>query len=660
MVFFLLHRVHPHRLKLDYALGRRAQTQENSSMAFVIGTAGHIDHGKTALVRALTGQETDGLRAEKERGISIDLGFASFRLADGRKIGVVDVPGHERFIRNMVAGAHGINLVLFVVAADDGIMPQSEEHFDILRLLGIRHAIFVVTKIDCVGISRFDDVVEEIGLLTDGSIFDQSPIHAVSNTSGEGIETLKALIAAQLIDHRKQSTDRPFRMPIDRVFNIQGRGVVVTGTALSGKLTVGDEVACLPDGKNYRTRGLQEHGQDVDQGTTGQRMAINLSRAERQDFRRGDVICDTLIARNTARFDVELAVLQSFRSNFKNGQRVRIHLGTAERLGAVICFDNQWELPALAQITLLDSMHILAGDHFVIRDEQGEHTLGGGIVLDPLGEKLSRKDATRLTWLQALTKGQFASAIQALTRTASCLGALADDLVFRLNLDRREFHSVVSQHPDLTEVDTSTGCWICNLSRVDELVNSIINALSEYHLLHPLSMGQSLDIIRQKLAPSADTALFQALVDQAANAGTLLQQAHILSLPGHRPMPSKDEELRIAAIMARLNAEPFSPQNFDTDDEVNQVLISYLERQGMIVRIGTDILFAASAFRSADEILEQHFSTNETITAAQYRDLLATSRKFALGLLESFDRTGRTIRLGDIRKRGNPPATGQD
>src|ERR671915_488751 len=305
-------------------------------MPYIIGTAGHIDHGKTSLIKALTGEDTDRLKEEKERGISIDLGFAHFDLPDGTQAGVVDVPGHERFIRNMLAGAHGIDLVLFTVAADDGVMPQTEEHLDIVHLLGVKMAIFVITKIDLVSPARIAEVEEEIDILTLGTNLENSPKLPVSSVTGAGVDELKTRIAQILKGGDKPAPSGYFRLPVDRAFVLQGHGVVVTGTARSGEIRTGDRVRCLPGDQIFRVRSLQVHGESVELAGWGQRVALNLTGPDTAEVARGHVICHEKISLTATRFDAYLEVRPAARNGIRNHQNVRVHLGTAERLGKVI------------------------------------------------------------------------------------------------------------------------------------------------------------------------------------------------------------------------------------------------------------------------------------------------------------------------------------
>src|SRR3984957_11413430 len=360
----------------------------------IIGTAGHIDHGKTALIKALTGQDTDRLKEEKERGISIDLGFAYFTLPDETRAGIVDVPGHERFIRNMLAGAHGIDLVLFTVAADDGVMPQTEEHLDILHLLGTRRGIFVITKADLADATRIRDVRDEIELLTDGTTLADAPVIEVSSITGLGLDKLREEIVRQLDGFQARRATGVFRLPLDRAFVIKGHGIVVTGTAMGAEVRVGQKLRVLPSGNEVRVRSIQVHSDSVESAGLCQRVALNLTGTEKLDLARGDVLADERLDSATARFDAWLEIRPAAKRALKNNTRVRLFIGTAETIARAIVLDEAGTIApkaaGLAQLVAEDPVVALAGDRFVIRDETHSRTLGGGVVLNPLGRRVRK------------------------------------------------------------------------------------------------------------------------------------------------------------------------------------------------------------------------------------------------------------------------------
>ncbi len=358
----------------------------------IIGTAGHIDHGKTALIKALTGHDTDRLKEEKERGISIDLGFAYFTLPDGTRAGIVDVPGHERFIRNMLAGAHGIDLVLFTIAADDGVMPQSEEHLDILHLLGTRRGIFLITKADLVDAARIAEVRDEIELLADGTTLEGSPVIPISSITGMGLDELRAEMIRQLEGFEGRRATGIFRLPLDRAFVIKGHGTVVTGTAMGATVAVGQKLRVLPAGAEVRVRSIQVHNESVERAGLCQRVALNLTGAEKIELKRGDVLADDRLEITTERFDATLEIRPSAKRPLKNNERVRIFIGTAEVLARVMILEEAGTIaPKIARAgadwSLMSRSVALSGDRFVIRDQTNVRTLGGGVVLNPLGRR---------------------------------------------------------------------------------------------------------------------------------------------------------------------------------------------------------------------------------------------------------------------------------
>ena len=378
-------------------------------MPYIIGTAGHIDHGKTSLIKALTGKDTDRLKEEKERGISIDLGFAHLALPDGSEAGIVDVPGHERFIRNMLAGAHGIDLVLFTVAADDGVMPQTEEHLDIVHLLGVRTALFVITKVDLVSEARVREVEEEIEILTFETALEGSPVVPFSAVSGDGLEEVRKGIFDALADIARPAPSGFFRLPVDRVFVLQGHGVIVTGTGLAGEVRTGDHVHAVPGGQKFRVRSIQVHGQSVESAGWGQRVALNLTGQDRGALERGHMICHEELTLASTRFDSHLEVRPAAAKGIKNHQRVRIHLGTAERMGKLVFLGDTEKVEpketAYCQVLLTEPLLVMRGDHFIVRDETAQKTLGGGEVVDPRARRHRRREKDVEQRLRTLREG---------------------------------------------------------------------------------------------------------------------------------------------------------------------------------------------------------------------------------------------------------------
>src|ERR1700683_976596 len=411
----------------------------------IIGTAGHIDHGKTALIKALTGQDTDRLKEEKERGISIDLGFAYFTLPDGTRAGIVDVPGHERFIRNMLAGAHGIDLVLFTVAADDGVMPQSEEHLDILHLLGTRRGIFLITKADLADAARIAEVREEIELLADGTTLEDAPIIPISSITGAGLDELGAEMRRQLDGFEARRATGIFRLPLDRAFIIKGHGAVVTGTAMGSNVAVGQKLRVLPGDHEVRVRSIQVHGESVEKAGLSQRVALNLTGAEKIELKRGDTLADERLDIAHDRFDVTLEIRPAAKRPLKNNERIRIFIGTAETLGRAIILDERAAIApksrGLVQLVVDEKVVALPGDRFIVRHQTNVPTLGGGGVLNPLGRRIRKPlDAYRKT-LDALVSMTGATSIEALLNLQETLALSPARIAQLLNLPIAEIEA---------------------------------------------------------------------------------------------------------------------------------------------------------------------------------------------------------------------------
>jgi selenocysteine-specific elongation factor len=630
-------------------------------MPYVIGTAGHIDHGKTTLVKALTGQDTDRLKEEKARGISIELGFAHLTLPDGIEAGVVDVPGHERFIRHMLAGAHGMDLVLFTIAADDGIMPQTQEHLDILHLLGVGRAIVVITKADLATEARLRELEDDVAVLVAGTSLEGSPIVAFSAVSNHGLERLRQLIARELLREKSPSSRGYFRLPVDRVFVMQGHGVVVTGTARSGGIRAGDHVRCLPGGGRFRVRGLQVHGRAVESASWGQRVALNLTGSERAAIERGQVICHEGITTATARIDASLTVLPSARHGVKNGQRVRVHLGTAERRGRILVIGSEGRVgpkeTGFAQIVCSEPVLALRGDRFIIRDEAAQRTLGGGIVLHPWARRRRRADAEARERYEILANGDAPALVTLMLDEsddfATPIGPLAQFLDWREEdlapqIERIEGVRLLSVDGEI--VYTTTGKW-------NALAERLQAGLRNFHRSHPLAPGMEMEEIRAGLPGRVNPRLFRVVIDELEAAHAVVREASLLRLPSHAVRLEDADAALVQRIAASLGSTPSSPP------EVGQLerdlaiprsrlteLLRVMERSGTVVRVSQDIYFLRDTVKGIEQALRERLSDQGEITPASFRDLVGTTRKYAVPLLEYLDRVGVTVRVGDRRR----------
>lgn len=641
-----------------------------TAVHWIIGTAGHIDHGKTSLVKALTGTDTDRLKEEKERGISIDLGFASLALPDGTQAGVVDVPGHERFIKNMLAGAHGIDLVLFTIAADDGVMPQTEEHLDIVHLLGIRRAVFVVTKADLVRDDRITEVAEEIRLLAAGTALEGSPIVPFALPRLEGLDQVRAAIVDALRDAGKTPPSGRFRLPVDRAFVSAGHGLIVTGTAISGEVRIGDRVRCLPSGELLRVRGVQVHGAPVDSGSWGQRVALNLSGSVHVPVARGHVIGDEAITLTCDRFDAAIEVRSTVGRALKDHQRVRVHIGTAELMGKVILFASRQEpgartvVPggrAFCQVVLSRPAAAMRGDRFVLRDETAQRTIGGGTVLRPAAPRRSRTDPRLLDRLETLAHGEagplIATLIEDSGEFALPLPALAELLNEADERIRSRADAAAELHRFVLDGDvyysTAKACAVAGAD--------VVGAIRAWHAARPLSPGLDIEEARSALEPKPSARILRQLIDELERQGAIAREGSVLRLPSHRVQVTGEDRAIVDRISSALLGSPLAPPDVQQLSEALGVdraklllLLKTMEQQQQVVAIAPDLYLDAGAVRRLRDELAR--DPGAALTPAAFRDRYKTSRKYSIPLLEYFDRTGLTVRIGDVRRLRQPPS----
>jgi selenocysteine-specific elongation factor len=628
-------------------------------MALIIGTAGHIDHGKTALVRTLTGQDTDRLPEEKARGISIDLGFAWLDLPDGTRAGIVDVPGHERFIRNMLAGAHGIDLVLFTVAADDGVMPQTEEHLDIVELLGVSRAITVVTKADLVSPERLDEVNAEIAALAAGTLLAHAPVVRTSVVSGRGLDDLRRAIATVAATVPARPPGGRFRLPVDRAFALPGHGLVVTGTARAGEVRGGDRVRCLPGGQLLRVRSVEVHNAPVDAASAGQRVALNLSAHEAVAVERGHVICDESIAATTTRFDAHLRTVKLARdAALRHQQRVRVHVGTAERLGRIVLL-GEHALGSCAegygQIVLAEPVLVMRGDRFIVRDETARQTIGGGIVIHPQARAHRRTEAGLTAWLERLHRGTQADVVAALVERmpdrAATVHAIEDLLdVAPGSIDIGSVSGLHRLSLDDDRLCVTDANW-------QAMRTALREALGAFHLAQALAPGMEMEEARAQVAADLTPRVFRALVEQFAAEGLVSRDGSLLRLPTHAVRLTTGEETLAVKLAALLGASPWSPPDLaqltaESGAARNAVveMLRVMERGGTVVRASPEVYFLRDAVERVKATLRARLPPRGTVTPAACRDLFQTSRKYAIPLLELLDREGLTIRIGETRR----------
>lgn len=616
---------------------------------FVIGTAGHVDHGKSALVQALTGIDPDRLREEKERGLTIDLGFAWFKLGEaGEEVSIVDVPGHERFIKNMLAGVGGIDLALLVIAADEGVMPQTREHLAIIDLMGITHGVVAVTKADLVEPDFLELAIADAEEALKGTGLEGSPIVGCSAKTFQGIDELTAALEQVLLQTpAKRDIGRP-RLPIDRAFTITGFGTVVTGTLIDGSFHTGDEVEIVPGGIRSRIRGLQAHGRKVDVAPPGRRTAVNLSGVAVDQLRRGMLVAPPGAVKPTSAVDVRLRAVRYIGRPIRHNLELTFHTGSAEVQGRILLLDCERVEPgaeAWAQVRLQDAVATVKGDRFIIRDPND--TLGGGRIVDTHVRRHRRFHEPTLVALEALAAGSpeelvlaAASRIEPaepreIVRTAEVDPEAAKEAIKRLV----ESGDLVS----LDEAGAGDG-FLYTASTFSALTARLSETLTRYHEQSRLRPGMPREELRNRLGMPAKA--FDQAISLWSRGDKVKEVRAAIALPGHEPAPDAEEMAAAKRYVASLAANPFAPAPESTPAED---LLAYLESRGEIVRVGDGISFTAGAYEEMVETVTSRIREKGSITLAEVRDLLDTSRKYAQALLEHMDDRRITRRVGDER-----------
>jgi len=628
----------------------------------VLGTAGHVDHGKTSLVKALTGIDTDRLKEEKARGITIELGFAYLDLPCGHRLGIIDVPGHEKFVRNMVAGAAGIDLVAFVVAADEGIMPQTREHFEICRLLGVSRGLIILTKIDLVEPEWLELVTDEVRQYFQGTFLAEAPLVGVSALTGAGIEQVKTELDRLVVNSAFAETFGPFRLPVDRIFTIKGFGAVVTGTSISGRLSVGEEVRIYPNGETGRVRGIQVHAADVELVEAGNRTAINIQGVDKELIKRGDVVATPGSLAPSYIMDAEFIYLSSANRKLKNRARVRLHLGTAEVMGRVVLLDDDELMPGVtANVQLLFEEPVCAwpGDHYVVRSYSPVHTIGGGRIFNSLAAKKRRGRKSNGEIFQCYRGGNGEELALLHVREAGVAGLTADELAVRLGIFGKRLRKLIDppiSARKLVVLDQERQRFIEGSVYLD-LQERCLALLAGYHLANPLKNGMSREELRSRLRGGDDARLFSFLLAELGRKGAIAQDEAEVRLAGHKVAMGGDTgKLREEMLAFYAGAGLTVPTVKEVLERFGQgrpglvkELLEVLVREGLIIKISEDLYFHAAALAELKEKIVGHIRANGGIDAQGFKGLTGLSRKFSIPLLEYFDKCKVTLRVGDTR-----------
>ena len=633
--------------------------------SLIVGTAGHIDHGKSALVRALTGIDPDRLPEEKRRGITIDLGFADLEL-NGLRLGFVDVPGHERFVKNMLAGAHGIDLLALVIAADEGVMPQTREHFDICRLLGVRNGLVVITKKDLVDEEMLALVEDEARELVKGSFLEGAPVVNVSARTGAGLDDLKSRLEAmgRLVPPR--SSDFTMRLPVDRAFSMKGFGSVVTGTLISGKITEGDELELLPSHVNVRVRGLQVHSKAVHEAHAGQRTAVNLAGIDTAQIDRGMVLATAGRLRPAQVIDAWIDVLSSASRALRSRARVRFHIGAAEVLGRVRVLESASQIAAgeggLAQLRLESPVVALHGDRFILRSYSPAETIAGGVIVDPFAAKHRGRELQKtVDQLRSLMKDDRAAKFSEFVRIAGKRGLRLADLAAATGWTNDVLARVASQVQADGSVMDAGGVFLSRES-FERLSAAVVDELERYHKREPLVRGMLRETLREKVFAHSLPELFAGVIARLETSGAVVSEKDIVRLSRHSVgLSEQDAELsnRLEQLYLTAGVEAPSIDELMTRANVNasqrtqaRKIMQLLIDGRKIIRVQGEMFMHAQVLEDLKTKLRDYASEHEPerlIDVAAFKDLAGVSRKYAIPLLEFFDREHVTRRAGDKR-----------
>lgn len=627
----------------------------------VLGTAGHIDHGKTALVKALTNVDTDRLPEEKARGITIELGFAAFDLPGGIHCSVIDVPGHERFVRTMVAGVGGIDLVMLVIAADEGIMPQTREHLDICRLLGVRSGVVALTKCDLVTAEWLDLITVEVRRFLTGTFMEAAPIVPLSSRTGAGIDLFRTELAAIARELEQKTSAGPFRLPVDRVFSLPGFGTVVTGTLLSGTVAPGDEAELLPASIPCRIRGIQTHGEKAVSGEAGSRLALNLHGVDHDQVRRGDVVVPRGVYRTTRVVDVSLHHLASAPRPLKNRASVRLHSATYDLPATVILLDRDLLEPgttAYAQMRLSRPALLVHGDPFVLRMSSPPATIAGGRVLDPFPPGGRRRCRDLFELLGSLAAGSPGETISGMITGSRLSGITREELLARSGLTPNQLDGVLS-----ALVTDGTAVQIVRepdkyLGRTAfaSLCTTLLDTVTEFCAHHPLRKGIGKEELKMRLPARSDRRALTPCLAALEREGTVVVEHDLVRRAGTTDASGgcePDISVRIREALEKGGTEPPFAGALSgllgVPEKTVQEHLALLAGQGQVIKVKSDVYFSPEALTGIKEALVAHLAAHGSISLPEFRELTGLSRKFMIPVLEYFDSKKLTIRVGEKR-----------
>ncbi len=628
----------------------------------IVGTAGHIDHGKTALVKALTGIDADRLKEEKERGITIDLGFANLDLDQETSIGFVDVPGHEKFVKNMLAGIGGIDLVMLVVAADESIMPQTREHLDICSLLHIRHGLTVITKIDAADEEIADLVELEVRDYLKSTFLGQSPIVRVSAQRGDGIPELVGTLKTLCAGVEPKDASQIFRLPVDRCFTMKGFGTVVTGTSISGSIHKDEEVELLPSGRQTRIRGIQVHGQAADVVKAGQRTALNLLGVEVGEVHRGVVLTEPDLFEPTSMFDCHLELLESAPGPIRQRKRIRFHVGTAEIMGYVSLLGRERLEPggqSLVQIRLEEATFALPRDRFIIRQYSPMVTIGGGVILEGNPSRHRRHDERVLRRLETFKEGSLADRLMILVDEAG-LGALTlEALVGKVGAVGSTIRSALEALARQGSIRILSERPFTVVSRdvFQRALDQTLSRVQSFHEANPLTVGISREELKTKVYEKSSNLVFQTALQELASREEIAFAQDLIRIFGRKVTLGEHEESikkKLTDEFLRYGVEVPTPDELirkaRVDPGTARQILQLMLRDGVVVKVNDDLMMHQAAMDGVIERVRSLKGTGAKLGVGEFKDLFGVSRKYAIPLLEYLDRERVTRRVGDSRE----------
>lgn len=624
----------------------------------IIGTAGHVDHGKTCLIKALTEIDTDRLKEEKKRGITIELGFAYLDLANGQRVGIVDVPGHEKFVRNMLAGAGGMDLCMLVVAADEGIMPQTVEHLDILSILGIKKGVIVITKTDLVEPEFVDLVAEDVAELVEGTFLENAPIVPVSVYKEEGLEQLKQVLTELCVSLPERSEAGYFRLPIDRVFTLKGFGTIVTGTLMEGKLKKDQNIVLYPENEPVKVRSLQVHSKDVEAAWAGQRVAVNVPDRKKEEIFRGDVLATADSLYPTMMVDVKLEVLKHTERTIKHGSRVHIYHGTKELLGKVSLM-NCDELKAgdsgYAQLRLEEKTVVRKGDHFVLRFYSPVETIGGGVVLDACPKKHRKNDRKAYKAFEIKENGTEEQKIELAYREHQGEFYSLKALMNKSAFDRSQVRNIVKKLAETGKLIPLSDEIYIHEEEMKLYEKRVVQFLDQFHKEYPLKEGMGLEEARNKLEIQENVKITDTILDILKKNRIIKEENGMISRYRFQVVVKEDEDAMIREITEQYLNFGFAPLTTDFYLKEHQkqrkfkaVFTSLLNKK-ILIRLDEQYCIHREYYEKAKEAFKEMAAKSEVIVLGNYRDYLECSRKVAVALLEHFDKNGFTRKTEEGR-----------